>query len=143
MLEFMHETREIRSESYSICLGNEGGFISVGKPHKDDDVIFTELEKNYYFFVSTFKVGGNETGIEPEDMINMLEETTYIDSTLPVTLVRDDVFDLLFNEFEEFCDSEEFCMGEQLDEDDEFSYCYKHDPEEMSLETFFNSFPKI
>jgi len=109
VLEFMHETREISSESYSICLGNESGFINVGKPHKDDGVDFVELEKNYYFSVTGWSVGDIETDIEPEDMINLLEENTYLDSTIPITLVRDPVFDMLVDAFDEFCDKPEKC----------------------------------
>lgn len=143
ILEFLHDENEISNESYSVCFGPEGGFLSVGKHHKDDAIEWAELIDDYYFEVTGLKVADLDTDVEPEDFINLLEQMTYVDSTTRITLVRDDVFWKLFDTFDKYCEAEEACLGYPLDESDKMSYCYKHNPEEMELDAFFDSFPTI
>jgi len=154
-LDELYDVHQDHSKSFSLCLGTDGGFMTLGgynvnkhMPNEDIQTVPYLRGSNYIVEIYGIDVvGGPDNKWRKETMDSRFESDNkfeaMLDSGTTFTYLKSDVFNDMAETFSTYCSIANNCGGgDNRTFNDDF--CKTYEPSiHGSLKEFFNSFPKM
>lgn len=136
-LSHLKNSSVISSKIFSLCLGENYGFLSIGGVnntyHIEPQISYIKYEAHELYTVSldSISIGSNKISAK---------YNAGLDSGTTNTYMPKDLFDQLFRTFTEFCSIPDSCHGDLLKVGDDICIYKK---KSYPLHLFYNSLPSI
>ena len=124
----LYKLKIIPKNLFSLCLGNNGGYFSVGEilneaHYNNNNITYLKLYHDGFYKVNLINVKINDKIIEVSENDNLINShNSIIDSGTTISYFPNEIGELIYKEIKNICDKSKSCG--KVKRDEELGDCY-------------------
>lgn len=147
LIDALYSIRDINTQVFSICLGKENGYMTVGGYNDtmhQGVVEFTPYYDQFFYAIEVEDIAVQDKRLrfKQEDFSTLYTVGTILDSGTTFVYLRDKIFKSVIRQYNEYCQKPGNCIGNRVYIKGESTDCFSYeDSSNLTQGGFFRSFP--